>query len=67
MEFLCEACDRWIIENESEYKKYLAILRKKNDKSSYKKYTINNINLVEVDKKLNEYVTFHDKMFFLFN
>ena len=42
MEFLCKVCDRSIIENESEYKEYLAILVKKKDKSLYKKYTINN-------------------------
>ena len=23
MSFLCEVCDRWIIENEFEYKKYI--------------------------------------------
>ena len=28
----CKVCDRLIIENESEYYKYLATLRKKDDK-----------------------------------
>ena len=32
MIFPCEVCDRPIIENESEYKDYVATLRKKNDK-----------------------------------
>ena len=32
MELLCEVCDRDIIENECEYKKYIATLRKKLDK-----------------------------------
>ena len=31
MSFLCEVCDRQIIENESEYKKYITTLRKKKD------------------------------------
>ena len=43
--------------------KYLATMRKKNDKSLYKKYTINNINLDEVEKILNDHVTFLDKKF----
>ena len=47
MTLLCEVCDRSIIANESEYHKYLATLPKKDDKSLYKKYTNNNINLDE--------------------
>ena len=41
MTLLCEVCDRSIIKNQSEYYDYLATLRKKDDKSLYKKYTIN--------------------------
>ena len=37
MYLLCEVCDRSIMGKESEYKIYLATLRKENDKSSYKK------------------------------
>ena len=37
MEFRCNVCDRSILENESEFKEYLATLRKKNDKSFFKK------------------------------
>ena len=61
MEFLCKQCDRLSIENHSEYMKYLATMRKENHKSLYKKYTINNINLDEVEKNLNDYVTFLNK------
>ena len=61
MSFLCELCDRSIIENQSECMNYLATMLKKNDKSSSKRYTINNINLDEVDKTLNDYVTLHKK------
>ena len=32
MDYLCKVCDKDIIENESEYKKYIASLRKKDDK-----------------------------------
>ena len=60
MIFPCEEGDQPIIENESEYKDYVATLRKKKDKSLYKKSTTNNINLDEVDKILNDYISHHD-------
>ena len=52
-----------IIENKSHYKNYVATLRKKDDKSIYKKYVINNINLDEVDKISKEYFSTHNKKF----
>ena len=65
MDYLCQICDREIIENESEYKNYIASLRKKDDKSLYKKYkyVINNINLDEVDKIFKDFVSTHNKKF----
>ena len=63
MDLLCQVCDREIIENECEYKNYIATLRKKDDKSIYKKYVFNNFNLDEVDKILNDYVSTHNKKF----
>ena len=63
MDFLCKVCDRSIIENESEYKDYPATSRKKNDDSLYQTYTINTVDLDEVDKILNDYVTTHNKKF----
>ena len=63
MDYLCQVCDREIIENESEYKNYIASLRKKDDKNIYKKYSINNINMDEVDKILKDYVRTHNKKF----
>ena len=61
MDILCKVCDKDIIENESEYKNYIATLRKKDDKSIYKKYIIYNIILDEVDKIINDYVSTHKK------
>ena len=61
MDLLCQVCDREIIENECEYKNYIATLRKKDDKRIYKKNVINNINLDEVDKILNDYVSTHNR------
>ena len=54
------------MENESEYNKYLATLRKENDKSLYKKSTNNNINLDEVNKTLNDYISTHNKNFYFY-
>ena len=57
MTLLCEVCDRSIIENQSEYNNYLTTLRKEIEKGLYKKYTINNSNLDEVNKTLNDYIS----------
>ena len=61
-----KACDRSIIENESEYYNYLATLRKKDDKSLYKTLTINNVNLDKVNKILNDYISTHNKNFYFY-
>ena len=37
MDYRCQVCDREVIENEFEYKKYIASLHKKDDESIYKK------------------------------
>ena len=50
-------------ENEHEHKEYVATPRKKNDESLYKKYTFNNIILVDFDKILKDYITTHIKKF----
>ena len=63
MELLCPVWDRSIIENESEYENYLSTMRKKDDKSLYEIYAINNINLDEVDKIICDFVTSHNKKF----
>ena len=63
MEFLCKVCDRSIIEKPSEYNKYIATLRNKDDKSLHKNYTINNINLDEFDRILKDYISHHIKKF----
>ena len=61
MDYICQVCDRPLIENPSEYQHYLATSRKKHDKNLYKKYTINNINLDELDKILQDYITTHNE------
>ena len=64
MDYICQVCDRSIIENPSEYQHYpVDTSHKKNDNSLYIKYTIDNINLDEVDKILNDYITTHIEKF----
>ena len=63
MDLLCKVCDQSIIQNESEYYEYPATLRKENDKSLYEKYNINNVDLDELDKLLNDYITTRNKKF----
>ena len=63
MDYLCQVCDREIIESESEYKIYIVSLRKKDDKSIYKKYVLNINNLDEVNRTLKIYVSTHNKKF----
>ena len=63
MDLLCEVCDRSIIENQSEYSNYLATLRNRNDTSSNKKNNVNNVNLDEVNKIINDYISIHNKKF----
>ena len=66
MEFLCKLCDRSIIENEIEYYEYLTTLRKKYNES-FKNITIINVDLDEVKKILNDYISILNKKFrFLF-
>ena len=65
MKILCKVRDHEMLGNESEYKHYIATLRKKNDKSLYKKYTINNINLDEIDQILDDHTTSHNEKSYL--
>ena len=63
MNILCKVCDRSIIENESENEEYLANLRKKKNKSLYKKFTVFNVDLDKIINRLNEYISTHNKIF----
>ena len=62
-DLLCRLWDREIFENESELNKYLASLRNPNDKRIYKNYTVNNIDLNDVNKILDDYISTHNKNF----
>ena len=40
MDYICQYCDRFLIENPEEYENYLTTSRKKNDKNLYTNFTI---------------------------
>ena len=68
MDYICQYCDRLLIENPDEYENYLTTAHKKNDKNLYKKHTINNVSFDELDKILKTYIsTPNKKICFLFN
>ena len=52
MDYICQFCDRLLIQNPDEYENYLTTSRKKNDKNLYIKYFIHNIRFEELDKKM---------------
>ena len=66
MDYICQVCDRSLIENSSEYEQYLSTSHKKNDNSLYIKFTNNNIKLDKVDKILNDYITTHNEKFIFY-
>ena len=65
-DLLCRVCNREIFENQLELDKNLASLNNPNDKHISKKYTINNINLDDVNKILDDYICTHNKNFYFY-
>ena len=63
MDLVCRVCDRDVIEDKSEYIKYMSTLHTIYDKNIYIAKTINNINLDETDKILDDFVTTYNKKF----
>ena len=61
MDYICQYCDRLLIENPDEYENYLTTSRKKIDKNLYIKYTINIISFDELDKILKDFIFTHNK------
>ena len=63
MDYICQYCERLLIENPDEYENYLTTSRKIIDKNLYIKYTINKISFDERDKILKDYISTHNKNF----
>ena len=62
-DLLCRVCDRDIFEKESKLYNYLTSFHKDNDKNMYKSIVINDVNLNEIDKIINDYIEIHNKKF----
>ena len=62
-DILCQVCDYKIFNDTNELNHYLASFHKRYDRSLYYKYTINNINLNNINKKFDYYITIHNEKF----
>ena len=62
-DIFCQVCDYGIFNDENELNYYLASLHKRYDRSLYYKYTINNINLNNINKSFDYYITIHNEKF----
>ena len=62
-DILCPNCDYEIFNDKNELIHYLATLQKKHDRRLYYDYIIENINLNDVDKIFNYYITIHNEKF----
>ena len=61
MDYICQFCDRLLIENPDEYENYLTTSRKKTDKKLYIRNTIYKISFDELDEILQDYISTHNK------
>ena len=62
-ELLCLKCNQDIFDDKNKLYNYLATFQKENDKNIYKKIIIDNIDLDNIDKILNNYINNHNKKF----
>ena len=62
-DILCPNCDYEIFNDENELNHYLATFQKKHDRGLYYNYIIKNINLIDVDKIFDYYITIHNEKF----
>ena len=60
---LCIICDFEILNDENEFDYYLTSFHKRYDRSLYYKYKINNINLNNINKIFDCYITIHNDKF----
>ena len=62
-DILCPNCDYEIFHNKNELNYYLTTFRKRNDRGLYYDYIVKNINLKDVDKIFDYYISIHNKKF----
>ena len=62
-EILCQVCDYEIFNDKRELNHYLTSFHKRYDRGLYYKYTINNININNINKIFDYYITIHNEKF----
>ena len=62
-EILCQVCDYEIFNDKQELNYYLTSFPKRYDRGLYYKYTINNINLNNINKIFDYYINIHNEKF----
>ena len=65
-ELLCVKCNHVFFEDKNKFYNYLSTFQKQNDKNIYKKIIIDNIDLDNIDKILNDYIKLHNKKFVIY-
>ena len=63
-DMLCANCDYEIFNNQNEFNYYLVSFHKRYDRGLYYKYTINNIDLKNINKIFDYYITIHNEKFY---
>ena len=59
----CQVCDYEILNDKNEPNQYLVSFKKRYDRSLYFKYTVNNINLNNINKIFDYYINIHNEKF----
>ena len=62
-DIFCQVCDYEIFNDKNELNYYLTTLHKRYDRGLYYKYTNNNINLNNINKIFDYYITIHNEKF----
>ena len=62
-EIFCQVCDYEIFNDKQELNYYLASFNRRYDRGLYYKYTINNINLNNINKLFDYFITIHNEKF----
>ena len=63
IDILCPNCDYEIFNDKNELNGYLATFRKRHDQGLYYKYIINDVNLNNINKIYDYYITIHNEKF----
>ena len=62
-DILCQVCHYEIFNDKKELNYYHASLHKRYDRGLYYKYKVNNINLNNINKIFDYYITIHNEKF----